>query len=153
MGPPFISGNKRAFRSLKIVDLQVRPIFHWNSERVTAHVFLCMLAYYVEWHMRAKLKPQLFDDEELTAAQAVRPSPVTKAERSAQAKAKDATKRTAEGLPVHSFRTLLADLGTVAYHVCSTPLNPQYKITMTTRPTPVQEEALRLLGINPTCTQ
>ena len=148
-----LAAVERAFRSLKTVDLQVRPVFHWNSERVKAHVFLCMLAYYVEWHMRAKLKPLLFDDEELAAAQAVRPSPVTKAERSEQAKAKDATKRTAEGMPVHSFRTLLADLGTLAYHVCFTPLNPQYKITMTTRPTPVQEEALRLLGVNPTCTQ
>jgi hypothetical protein len=145
---------ERAFRSLKTVDLQVRPIFHWNAARVRAHVFLCMLAYYVEWHMREKLKPMLFDDEYVELARTARPSPVAKARRSDQAKAKDATKLGEDGLPVHSFRTLLDDLATLAYNVCHTPLNPQAKIVMITRPTPVQEKAFRLLNVSPiACTQ
>jgi Transposase DDE domain len=144
---------ERAFRSLKTVDLQVRPVFHWNTQRVRAHVFLCMLAYYVEWHMREKLKPMLFDDEYVEQARAARPSPVAKAQRSEQAKAKDASKLTEDGLPVHSFRTLLDDLATLSYNVCHTPLNPDAKIVMTTRPTPVQEKAFRLLNINAACTQ
>lgn len=145
---------ERAFRSLKTVDLQVRPVFHWNAQRVRAHVFLCMLAYYVEWHMREKLKPMLFDDEYVEQARAARPSPVAKARRSDQAKAKDATKRGEDGLPVHSFRTLLDDLATLTYNVCHTPFNPQAKIVMITRPTPVQEKAFRLLNGSPVaCTQ
>lgn len=145
---------ERAFRSLKTVDLQVRPVFHWNAARVRAHVFLCMLAYYVEWHMREKLKPMLFDDEYVELARSARPSPVAKAQRSDQAKAKDATRLGEDGLPVHSFRTLLDDLATLAYNVCHTPLNPQAKIVMITRPTPVQEKAFRLLNVSPVaCTQ
>ncbi|MDW3689215.1 IS1634 family transposase [Cupriavidus sp. CV2] len=145
---------ERAFRSLKTVDLQVRPVFHWNAARVRAHVFLCMLAYYVEWHMREKLKPMLFDDEYVELARAARPSPVAKARRSDQAKIKDATRLGEDGLPVHSFRTLLDDLATLAYNVCHTPLNPQAKIIMITRPTPVQEKAFRLLNVSPVaCTQ
>src|SRR5246127_4080102 len=144
---------ERAFRSLKTVDLQVRPVFHWNAERVRAHVFLCMLAYYVEWHMREKLKPMLFDDECVEQARASRPSPVAKAQRSDQAKAKHATRLGEDGLPVHSFRTLLDDLATLTYNVSHTPLNPDAKIVMSTRPTPVQEKAFRLLNVNPGCTQ
>src|ERR1700756_5486804 len=144
---------ERAFRSLKTVDLQVRPVFHWNAERVRAHVFLCMLAYYVEWHMREKLKPMLFDDECFEQARASRPSPVAKAQRSDQAKAKHATRLGEDGLPVHSFRTLLDDLATLTYNVCHTPLNPDAKIVMSTRPTPVQEKAFRLLNVNPGCTR
>lgn len=145
---------ERAFRSLKTVDLQVRPIFHWNAARVRAHVFLCMLAYYIEWHMREKLKPMLFDDEYVELARTARPSPVAKARRSDQAKAKDSTRLGEDGLPVHSFRTLLDDLATLAYNVCHTPLNPQAKIVMITRPTPVQEKAFRLLNVSPVaCTQ
>jgi len=140
---------ERAFRSLKTVDLNVRPIFHWTAERVRAHVFLCMLAYYVEWHMRETLKPMLFDDEYIELARATRPSPVAKARRSDQAKAKDATRLGEDGLPVHSFRTLLDDLATLAYNVCHTSLNPDAKIVMITRPTPVQEKAFRLLNISP----
>ena len=144
---------ERAFRSLKTVDLQVRPVFHWNAERVRAHVFLCMLAYYVEWHMREKLKPMLFDDEYVEQARASRPSPVAKAQRSDQAKAKHATRLGEDGLPVHSFRTLLDDLATLTYNICHTPLNPNARIVMSTRPTPVQEKAFRLLNVNPACTQ
>ena len=83
---------ERAFRSIKTVDLYVRPVFHYSVPRVRAHVFLCMLAYYVEWHMRQKLKPMLFDDEHLDEANASRASPVLKAVRSPPAKAKDASK-------------------------------------------------------------
>lgn len=144
---------ERAFRSLKTVDLQVRPVFHYAAERVRAHVFLCMLAYYVEWHMRAHLKPLLFDDEFLEQAQAAKPSAVAKAQRSAHAQAKDATRHAEDGLPLHSFRTLMQDLATLTYNVTHTALNPKAKIVLTTRPTPLQEKAFKLLGINPACTQ
>jgi hypothetical protein len=144
---------ERAFRSMKTVDLNVRPIFHYTEQRVRAHVFLCMLAYYVEWHMRARLKPMLFDDEYLEEANASRASPVAKAVRSEHAKAKDASKQAEDGLPVHSFRTLLKDLGTLTYNITHTALNPEVKITLTTRPTPLQDKAFKLLRLNPACTQ
>ena len=140
---------ERAFRALKTVDLHVRPIFHWNSDRVRAHVFLCLLAYYVEWQMRQKLKPLLFDDEEIPPS----PSPARPAERSESARQKDATGLNPNGMPVHSFRSLLADLATVCYNVASTPLNPNAKIILTTRPTALQREAFQLLGIAPDRTQ
>lgn len=148
-----LSQVERAFRSIKTVDLQVRPVFHYSAERVRAHVFLCMLAYYVEWTMRERLKPMLFDDEFIEAAQLTKPSAVAKAQRSAHAKAKDASKHADDGLPVHSFRTLLQDLGTLTYNVTYTALNPKAKIILTTRPTPLQEKAFSLLGINPGRTQ
>jgi hypothetical protein len=103
---------ERAFRCLKTTDLDIRPIFHWVSPRVRAHVFLCMLAYYLEWHMRQALAPMLFDDHDRAAGEALRSSPVAKAEPSPAAKRKARTKRTDNGQPVHSFRTLLADLAT-----------------------------------------
>jgi transposase len=148
-----LSVVERAFRSLKTVDLHVRPVFHWNAQRVRAHVFLCMLAYYVEWHMREKLKPMLFDDEYIEQANAERASPVAKAKRSESARNKDRTQRSDDGLPVHSFRTLLKDLATLTLNIAHTALNRQAKILITTRPTPVHEKAFRLLGINPACTQ
>jgi Transposase DDE domain len=144
---------ERAFRSMKTVDLHVRPVFHYNAERVRAHVFLCMLAYYVEWHMRERLKPMLFDDEHLDEASASRASPAVKAIRSDHAKAKDASKTADDGLPLHSFRTLLQDLGTLAYNITHTEINPAVKIVITTRPTPLQDKAFQLLGLNPACTQ
>jgi transposase len=144
---------ERAFRSMKTVDLNVRPVFHYNEQRVRAHVFLCMLAYYVEWHMRQRLKPMLFDDEYLDEASASRASAVAKAVRSEQAKSKDASKRAEDGLPLHSFRTLLKDLATLTYNITHTALNPQAKITLTARPTPVQDKAFKLLGLSPACTQ
>jgi hypothetical protein len=138
---------------MKTVDLNVRPVFHYSEQRVRAHVFLCMLAYYVEWHMRARLKPMLFDDEHLDNANTSRASAVAKAVRSEQAKAKDASKQAEDGLPVHSFRTLLKDLGTLTYNITHTALHPEVKITLTTRPTPLQDKAFKLLGLNPACTQ
>jgi transposase len=148
-----LANVERAFRSMKTVDLHVRPVFHYNAQRVRAHVFLCMLAYYVEWHMRARLKPMLFDDEHLDEASAARASPVVKAIRSQHAKAKDARRVADDGLPLHSFRTLLQDLGTLAYNVTHTRLNPEAKIVITTRPTALQSKAFELLGLNPACTQ
>ena len=148
-----LANVERAFRSIKTVDLHVRPVFHYNAQRVRAHVFLCMLAYYVEWHMRERLKPMLFDDEYLDQASASRASPVLKAVRSEHAKAKDATKLAEDGMPLHSLQTLLQDLATLAYNVTSTALNPEAKIVLTTRPTPLQQKAFSLLGLNPSCTQ
>jgi transposase len=148
-----LANVERAFRSMKTIDLHVRPVFHYNTERVRAHVFLCMLAYYVEWHMRECLKPMLFDDEFIEQTQAARASPVNKALRSDHAKAKDASKRADDGSPLHSFRTLLQDLGTVAYNITSTGLNPNAKIVITTRPTPTQAKAFKLLDVNPVCSQ
>jgi len=144
---------ERAFRSIKTVDLQVRPVFLYSEQRVRAHVFLCMLAYYVEWHMRERLKPMLFDDEHLDAASATRASAVAKAVRSEHAKAKDASKTADDGLPLHSFRTLLKDLATLSYNITHTQLNPEAKIVLTTKPTPLQAKAFELLAINPACTQ
>jgi len=142
-----LSQVERAFRSIKTVDLQVRPVFHYSASRVRAHVFLCMLAYYVEWHMRHCLKPMLFDDEFIDDAQATKPSAVAKAQRSAHARHKDATRHADDGLPVHSFQTLLQDLATLTYNITHTALNPNAKIILTTRPTPLQEKAFRLLGV------
>ena len=112
-----------------------------------------MLAYYVEWHMRARLKPILFDDEHLEQASASRASPVLKAIRSTHAKAKDTRKTADDGLALHSFRSLLEDLGTLAYNVTHTHLDPDAKIVITTRPTALQAKAFELLGLNPACTQ
>jgi len=108
-----LSGVERAFRSLKTVDLHVRPIHHRQPDRVRAHIFLCMLAYYVEWHMRKNLAPLLFDDEDKLAAEQLRASVVAPAQRSPSAQAKAHTRRTPEDLPVHSFQTLLGDLATI----------------------------------------
>lgn len=138
---------ERAFRSMKTVDLHVRPVFHYTEPRVRAHVFLCMLAYYVQWQMRQRLKPLLFDDEHLQEASNTRPSPVIKAVRSEQAKAKDATKLADDGLPVMSFSGLLEHLGTLAYNITHTAINPKAKIILTTRPTPLQDKAFQLLGL------
>jgi transposase len=143
-----LSQVERAFRSLKSVDLEIRPIHHWLSDRVRAHVFLCMLSYYAEWHMRRALAPMLFDDEDKDAALASRASPVAKAPRSERAKAKDAGKRSANGEPVHSFHTLIADLGTLCLNAVAATNNPNYVLTMATRATPLQQKALDLLGVS-----
>ncbi|MDR3212389.1 MAG: IS1634 family transposase [Azoarcus sp.] len=146
-----LSQVERAFRSIKTVDLQVRPVFHYSASRVRAHVFLCMLAYYVEWHMRERLKPMLFDDEFKDSQ--IRPSAVAKAQRSAHAKSKDARQRANDGLPIHSFQTLMQDLATLTYNITHTALNPKAKIILTTRPTPLQEKAFKLLGLSVPRTQ
>jgi transposase len=108
-----LSGVERAFRSLKTVDLQVRPIHHSLPDRVRAHTLLCVLAYYVEWHMRQLLAPSLFDDDNKSKAQASRASIVAPAQGSTSAKHKVLTKQTANGTKVHSFQTLIGDLATI----------------------------------------
>jgi hypothetical protein len=142
-----LSQVERAFRCLKTADLQVRPVRHWLPGRVRAHVFLCMLAYYLEWHMRQKLAPLLFDDTDKEAAEAARASAVAPAQRSPAAIRKQTTGLTPEGLPVHSFRTLLADLGTLALNTIVTAVAPDYPIAVMTRPTEVQRRAFELLGV------
>ena len=148
-----LSMVERAFRCLKTVDLHVRPIHHWLEQRVRAHVFLCMLAYYVEWSLRARLAPMLYDDNDRDAAEALRESPVAKAQRSAAALAKSATGRAADGLPVHSFQSLLADLATLTRNTILTAIAPNQPFTILTRPTPIQQKAFDLLDLRITCTQ
>jgi hypothetical protein len=148
-----LSGVERAFRSIKTVDIEVRPIFHWASPRVKAHVMLCMLAYYVEHHMRAKLAPLLYDDTDREAAAALRNSAVAKAQRSPAAHRKETTGLTADGLPVQSFQSLLADLATYCRIQATTALNENYVFTLYSRPNQTQARAFELLGIKPDCTQ
>ena len=142
-----LSTVERAFRSLKTVDLKVRPIFHWLDDRIRGHVFLCMLAYYIEWHMREKLAPLLFDDHERDEAETTRVSIVQPAPRSEAARAKDRTKQTEDGLPVHSFRTLLADLGTLAKNRVRVRGGSGPEFYELTQPTPLQQRALDRLGV------
>jgi hypothetical protein len=145
---------ERAIRSIKTVDLQVRPIFHWAAPRVCAHVCLCMLAYYVEWHMRQRLAPMLYDDADKQAAEALRTSVVAKAQRSPSALAKQTYGTTPDGLTVHSFHSLLADLATLARNTLTTALSPDHEFILHTKPTPIQQKALDLLGVNVLkCTQ
>jgi transposase len=142
-----LSRVERAFRCIKTVDLQVRPIHHWLADRVRAHVFLCMLAYYIEWHMRQRLAPMLYDDTDKELAEALRPSVVAKAQRSPAAITKQTTGRTADGLPVHSFRSLIADLATLARNTVTTAVTPNLPFTIVTRPTRIQQKALDLLTV------
>ena len=135
---------ERAFRSFKSVDLKVRPIHHHAADRVRAHVFLCMLAYYVEWHMRKALAPILFDDDDREAADAERDSIVAPAQRSPQAQRKAKRKRTDDGLPVHSFQTLLADLATITKNQMQMG---EQSFEMITTPTELQQHAFDLLQL------
>jgi hypothetical protein len=141
---------ERAFRCIKSVDLQIRPIYHWLADRVRAHVFVCMLAYYLEWHMRRRLAPMLYDDTDKDAGEAQRSSIVAKAERSPAAVTKQTTGRTEDGLPVHSFQTLLDDLATLTRNTLVTAIAPEQPFTLITRPTPVQQRARDLLGLSRT---
>ncbi len=140
-----LSEVERAFRSLKTLDLHVRPIHHRVADRVRSHIFLCMLAYYVEWHMREAWRPLLFADED-QAAKAWR-DPVAPAQRSEDAEIKAATHRLRNGKPVHSFRTLLEDLSSIARNTCRTRGSGADAPTFTvaTTPTEHQRRALQLL--------
>jgi transposase len=138
---------ERAFRSLKTVDIEVRPIHHRRPHRVRAHVFLCTLAYYLEWHMRQALKPILFDDHDKAAAEAARSSIVAKAKRSKAADRKALTKRTDDGLPVHSFRSLLGDLATVTQNTMAMVGQPDATFVLYPQLTPVQARAFQLLDV------
>jgi hypothetical protein len=143
-----LSQVERAFRSLKSVDLKVRPIHHRLEERVRAHILLCMLAYYVEWHMRQALAPLLFDDDDPAAAEAARSSVVAPAQRSPQAQHKASTKLAADDTPLHSFRTLLSDLATVAKNRLLPATKDPLPFDLITTPTPLQQRAFDLLAVN-----
>ena len=138
---------ERAFRAFN-TDLDIRPIRHRTEDRVRAHVFLRMLSYYLSWHLQARLAPLLFTDDDKPAAQAARPSPVAPAARSPRALAKAATKQTPGDLPVHSFATLLADLGTICLNTIAPadPALPGFRLVTT--PTAPQRQAFELLGVS-----
>lgn len=142
-----LSQVEQAFRSLKTVDLQVRPIYHWKDDRIRAHVFLCMLAYYVEWHLRAALAELLFDDQEREAAEATRGSIVARAPRSEAAKRKEQTRRTVDGLPVQSFQCLLQDMATLCKNRVRWESHREAEFDRLTIPTVLQRRAFELLGL------
>jgi transposase len=135
---------ERAFRSLKSVDLHVRPIHHRLPDRVRAHVLIAMLAYYVEWHMRRALAPVLFDDE---LHGGPRPNVVAPAVRSDQAQSKALHKRTADDWPVQSFQDWLQDLATIVQNRIQPKLKSLPPFEVITRPTASQRHALQLLGV------
>src|ERR1019366_2390714 len=142
-----LSGVERAFRSLKTVDLHVRPIHHRLPDRVRAQILLCMLAYYVEWHMRQLLAAILSDDHDQPQAQAARTSIVAPAKRSDAARRKAATRKTDEGMKVHSFQTLLGDLATIAKNRIQPKDKKIPAFDMLTTPTNLQQHAFGLLGL------
>ena len=144
-----LTNVERAFRSLKTVDLQIRPIRHRTETRIRSHLFLCLLSYYVEWHLRRALAPLLFDDEDLEAHRARR-DPMLAAQPSVSAKRKKTKRRTEDGLPIHSFATLMAELGTRARHRCRTASDPDGpRLHRLTEPTPLQRRALELVKVLP----
>ena len=142
-----LSVVERAFRSLKTMDLHIRPIHHHKADRVRAHVLLCMLSYYVEWHMRRALAPLLFDDEDKPAGEALRSSVVAPAERSPAAQHKANSKRTADGDPAHSFTTLIRDLATLVKNRVQPRTDGADAFDVITKPTPIQKKALDLLNV------
>ena len=148
-----LSRVERAFRSLKTVDLDIRPVFHYRAPRVRAHVFLCMLAYYLEWHLRTRLAQMLYDDHDRAAAVASRASPVAKAPRSPAARDKESRGITPDGLRVHSFQSLLTDLATFTRNEVTTSAAPDRTLIVYPRLTPLQQKAFDLLGIDPARTQ
>lgn len=142
-----LANVERAFRCLKTVDLHIRPIYHRKADRVRAHVLLCMLSYYIEWHMRRQLAPILFEDDDKPAGERLRSSVVAQAQRSERAEAKAATKRTSGGGPVHSFKTLLRDLATIVKNRVQPRAQGTAPFDMVTRPTPTQKRAFELLNV------
>ncbi len=140
---------ERAFRTLKGIELQIRPIYHRTENRVRAHIFLCFLAYLVEWHLRQALAPLLFDDEEIVTERKNR-DPVAPAQPSDGARRKKAARVTEDALPIHSFTTLLAELGTRCRHRCRLHSDPESPlIVQDTEPTPIQERILNLIRLFP----
>ena len=136
---------ERAFRTLKGVDMQVRPVYHWLSTRVKAHVFLCMLAYYVEHHMRVALAPLLFADHE--PEQRERPSIVRPAEPSQAAKRKITRRQSVDGTPIMAWHDLIANLGTLTINEVRLPIVERQTFHMLTRPTALQEQIYALLSV------
>ncbi|NDH53108.1 MAG: hypothetical protein EBY24_14190 [Betaproteobacteria bacterium] len=146
---------ERAFRSMKTVDFNVRPVFLYSEDRVGADVFRCMLAHSLDWHMPERWKPLPFDDEKIDEASAALAYAATKAGCSEQARDKDKSKRADGGLPPHTFRTFLKDPGTLAYNInhSHTHFSANTKIVLIRRPTSIQAKAFALLAINPACIQ
>jgi len=140
-----LANVERAFRSLKTIDLKVRPIHHRTAERVRAHIFLCMLAYYVEWHMREAWRELMFADEDQDAKQ--KRDPVAPAVRSAAAQRKAHTRILTDGSPAHSFRTLIEDLATIVRNTCRVPSDKTSSgdFSIDTTPSDKQQRALELL--------
>ncbi len=139
---------EKAFRTLKGLDLRMRPIHHRLETRVRAHMFLCLLAYYVEWHMRAALAPLLYVEEDLALARATR-DPVAQATPSARAQAKKQSKRSLDGFPLRHFNGLLSMLSTLCANTCR--VGDGKHATHFQRPTdatPHQREAFRLLQLD-----
>ncbi len=146
-----LAGVERAFRTSK-QHLRIRPIHVYSEDHVRGHVFLCMLAYYVEWHMRRRLAPLLFQDDDPAAARARRDTPVEPAEVSERARRKADTKTTPEGFPVHSFPTLLGDLANLVLNRVRLPTQEKAAITIATEPTELQRRAFDLLDVDPSQT-
>jgi hypothetical protein len=144
-----LSLAERAFRSYKTVDLEVRPIHHRLPDRVRAHVLLCMLSYYLEWQMRQALAPVLFDDHQRDDAAAARPSIVAPAQRSTAARRKAARKSTEDGLPVHSFQSLLSELATFTRNTMALANGQHDTFLLYPQLTELQAAAFDLLGISP----
>jgi len=144
-----LSQVERAFRCLKGLDLRIRPIFHHTEDHVRAHLFLCLLAYYVEWHLRAAWAPLLFEDEELPKARRER-NAVAPAQPSASVKTKKTDRQTQQGLPVQSFDTLLAHLASRTRNLCRLSSQPSgAQLSQVTEPTPLQAQAMELLNLYP----
>lgn len=139
-----LANVERAFRTMKTGHIEVRPIHHRRSERVRAHVFVCMLAYYVVWHMRRALAPLLFQDDDPVGAEKERPSVVAPAQRSPRAERKAATKHTEDGFPVHSLETLLLDLATLTRNRMRFG---RATFEQVASPTPLQKRAFDLLQV------
>ena len=144
-----LSRVERLFRTLKGIDLRVRPIRHRTEARVRAHIFLCVLAYYVEWHMRQALRSLLFDDEDLDEDRKRR-DPVAPARSSESARRKKAKRVTSDGLSIHSFETLLKELGTCCRNRCRMKSDTSGStFTEMTQRTSLQSRALQLLNLYP----
>ena len=141
---------ERAFRSLKSLHLRLRPLFVYSEAHVRAHVFLCMLAYYLTWHLRLRLAPLLFEDDDPDAARAQRCSPLAPARPSPAAQAKTRSRKTSDGFPLHSFPTLLADLATVNLNEVTLTHKLTSRFQVVTTPTPLQQKAFDLLQVTPT---
>ena len=150
-----LSKVERNFRAIKTTALQVRPIFHRTEDMVRAHIFICMLAAHLRWHMEQKLKPVLFYDEVPGGSQ--RKNPVQKAKRSDRAMAKIASKKNEDNLPVHSFETLLKDLSSLSRNTIAPAIKGSKPFFKLTEATPIQQKALALLNVSlrhvPGCTQ
>jgi transposase len=142
-----LSKVERAFRCCKTVDIKIRPIYHRLPDRVKAHVFICMLAYYVEWHMRKALAPILFEDDNKVEAEKQRESIVAPAKRSPEALLKASSKKTEDGFTVHSFQTLLSDLQTIVKNRIQLKGATGSTFDKITIPTSYQQRVLELLGV------